>query len=388
MRIEKTIAIGASLLGIFAFTSAAMVGGGGDDDVPGFGEPGGPSRDLTPDELAQWIRGRKVFDHDFHRSEGLGAPGINGDSCRACHQDPVLGGSGGLELNVTRMGNDNGGAGPFTNVAGGQGLSKFYPPYIAGREESPNDADVFEQRQTPTLLGAGLLDSILESDILAHEDPTDADGDGIYGYARMVDVGGGVIEVGRFGWKAQAPRVFDFIRDAMGGECGITTPDDGRGFALVSDGDPVPDPELSQEDFDDIQFFLELLGPPIRGGNENNPNVALGEQIFQTVGCAKCHIPVMQGATEPVPVYSNLLVHNVMGPNYRGMAEPGAPAGFFKTAPLWGVKDTAPYMHDGRAQNLDGAIRAHRGEALEVRMAFESLPILQQRALVLFLEDL
>ena len=35
MKIKQTIAIGASLLGILAFTSAGMVGGGDDDDVPG-----------------------------------------------------------------------------------------------------------------------------------------------------------------------------------------------------------------------------------------------------------------------------------------------------------------------------------------------------------------
>jgi CxxC motif-containing protein (DUF1111 family) len=247
---------------------------------------------------------------------------------------------------------------------------------------------VFEQRQTPTLLGGGLIDTVLASDILAHEDPDDLDGDGIRGYARLVDVGGGVIEVGRFGWKAQAPRVFDFVRDAMGGECGITTPDGGRGFALTSDGDAVADPELSLDDFDDITFFLQNLGPPIRGGNENDPNVALGEQIFETVGCATCHIPVLQGALEQVPLYSDLLVHKVMGPHYRGMAEPGAPAGFFKTPPLWGIKDTAPYMHDGRSENFSAAIRAHRGEAKFVRIAYHFLSDLEQRALLLFLGDL
>ena len=35
----------------------------------------------------------------------------------------------------------------------------------------------------------------------------------------------------------------------------------------------------------------------------------------------------------------------------------------FRTAPLWGVGATGPYLHDGRADTLDAAIRLHGGEA-------------------------
>ena len=35
----------------------------------------------------------------------------------------------------------------------------------------------------------------------------------------------------------------------------------------------------------------------------------------------------------------------------------------FITARLWGVADTAPYLHDGRATTLFQAINAHGGEA-------------------------
>src|SRR5262245_42176498 len=93
------------------------------DAIPGVGEPGGPDRDPPPDELATWLRGRALFDHDFRPTEGLGAPEMNADSCRGCHQDPVLGGAGALELNVSRFALDHGGTGPFENLPGGQGLS-------------------------------------------------------------------------------------------------------------------------------------------------------------------------------------------------------------------------------------------------------------------------
>jgi len=335
------------------------------------------------------MNGRDLFDRAFHIADGVGAPEMNADSCRACHQDPVMGGAGPLELNVTRFGHDGGGFGTFMNLPGGQGLSKLYPPNVPGREEypwTPIAADVFEQRQTPSILGDGLIDTIPDSQITANEDPTDINGDGIFGVARRLTVLGNV-EIGRFGWKAQIPRLADFVNDAMAGELGITTPDNGRNFGLLIDGDPVPDPELTQGQVDDIAAFIGQLPAPQRGGS-TDPRVAIGAQVFIAVGCDVCHIPSLLGSSGPVDLYSNLLLHDVMAPNYRGMAEPGADVGFFRTPPLWGIKDTAPYMHDGRAEDLLAAILAHDGEAATVTLAFQARSLADREALVIFLEDL
>jgi hypothetical protein len=359
--------------------------GDGDLDapVPAVGEPGGPSRTLDAAEMEQWLRGRAVFDRDFHRSDGCGSPDMNADSCRACHQDPALGGAGGLELNVSRFAHDNGGSGPYMDMPGGQGLSKLRPPFAAEREEyDAMVADVFEQRQTPSLFGGGLIDAISEADILANEDPTDLDADGVRGIARILDVGSGP-EVGRFGWKAQAPRLADFARDAFANECGITTPDDGRGFALVTDADPVSDPELSQQDLDDLIFFLKHLAPP-KPGESADPRRAAGEILFDTIGCAKCHIPSLGG----VPLFSDLLLHNVMPIGYRGMQEPGAGAGVFRTPPLWGNCRTAPYLHDGRAETVEAAILSHFGEASNARLGYIALTPVEKDQLLFFLGDI
>ena len=333
------------------------------------------------------LRGRALFDKAFHRVDGVGSPEMNADSCRGCHQDPVMGGAGPLEVNVSRFGFDNFGAGPFTDLPGGQAISKLYPPHVPGREEHPDGpGDCYEQRQTPSILGDGLIETIPGFVILANEDPTDRDGDGIFGVARRVTVGGN-IEIGRFGWKAQVPTVRDFVNDAMFGELGMTTPDDGRGFGMRTDGDETFDPEVSHSQVDDIGLFLSNLPAPVRGGSED-PQVSFGEGIFNVIGCSTCHIPELLGSTGPVPLFSNLLLHNVMPDDYRGMAEPGAGVGFFRTPPLWGIADTAPYMHDGRAEDLHGAILDHHGEAAQVRMSYEALTPSQQQALILFLEDL
>ncbi|MEQ1891429.1 MAG: di-heme oxidoredictase family protein [Planctomycetota bacterium] len=355
-------------------------------DIPGVGELGGPATDLAPADLEKFKAGRARFDRAFHRSEGLGAPELNADSCRGCHQDPVLGGSGGLELNVSRFAKDNLGLGPFQDLPGGQAASKLRPPYVLGREEYSSQADVFEQRQTPSIFGLGLLDTVGELEILSREDPTDTNGDGVSGRARHLTVNGQP-EIGRFGWKAQVPRLADFVNDAMAGELGVTTPDNGRGFAMLTDSDATADPELTPETVDEVAFWMINLAAPQRTGSLD-PEVLAGELLFDTLGCTKCHVPELAGANGPVPAYTDLLLHDVMPDAFRGMEEPGAGAGEFRTPPLWGIRHTAPYMHDGRGETLRGAIQAHNGEARTIRDAFLALTALEQDQLLAFLNDL
>ncbi len=372
----------------------------------GVGLPGGPFRQLDGVETQRFLKGRRVFNRAFNAGSGLGTPELNADSCRACHQDPVLGGAGGLELNVFRFARDEGGMGPFQDLDGGQVASKLRPPWVDGRENYDDSlADVFEQRQTPTLFGAGLIDSIYDDSILANADPDDRDGDGIRGLARWVPVsdsqrrieddgagqhrmvveelGGTHLELGRFGWKNQIPSLLDFMHDAMAGETGITTPPDGRGFGLTADADDVADPELSPEDMENLFFFVSLLSPPVR--TKNDPQ---GEELFSLLGCASCHVPSLEGSFGPVELYSDLLLHNIMPDDFRGMEERGAPVGYYRTPPLWGIRDTAPYLHDGRGEDLRGAIGHHDGEARKARIRFEALAPDQQDALLAFLRSL
>ena len=58
------------------------------------------------------------------------------------------------------------------------------------------------------------------------------------------------------------------------------------------------------------------------------------------------------------------------------------------TPRLWGVADTAPYLHDGRALTLRDAILLHGGEATAARNAFAGAPAHQQQRLLGFLETL
>ncbi len=60
----------------------------------------------------------------------------------------------------------------------------------------------------------------------------------------------------------------------------------------------------------------------------------------------------------------------------------------FVTARLWGIADTAPYLHDGRAPTLTEAILFHGGEAQPARDAFALLVPRDRTALLSFLRTL
>ena len=156
----------------------------------------------------------------------------------------------------------------------------------------------------------------------------------------------------------------------------------------MSDADAVADPEMGASDIDDLIFYMQHLAPPPRT-RTNAALEAAGEQVFQSVGCAKCHVPELSTESgTPVPLYSDLLLHDVLPAGANGIVEGMAGMRAFRTSPLWGLAKSAPYMHDGRAFTVQDAILAHDGEAAKVRQAFEALPPADRDALIAFLKSL
>jgi CxxC motif-containing protein (DUF1111 family) len=60
----------------------------------------------------------------------------------------------------------------------------------------------------------------------------------------------------------------------------------------------------------------------------------------------------------------------------------------WRTPPLWGVRDSAPYLHDGRAETLTEAILMHGGEAAPAAANFIALDYVSRRAVLEFLGTL
>ncbi|WP_394824606.1 di-heme oxidoredictase family protein [Pendulispora albinea] len=328
------------------------------------GALGGPLATLSPRDGARFLRGRELFDHDFRASQGLG-PFFNGDACRSCHFDPVLGGAGPSDVDVIRHGIVRA-DGAFELPKGGDTMAHRFglpgqPLAIDAR------ANLFERRQTPTLFGSGLIDAISDETIRAGADPEDRDGDEVRGVVSVVSGG----KVGRFGWKGQMPSLADFVEDAFVNELGM------------SKGELESSVHLA---FDDIVFFLQNLAPPPRRTLDPEHETR-GRAAFAQAGCQSCHTPELRTRNdEGVPLFSDLLLHDVAPKSERLVLQNGTRA--FRTPPLWGVGATAPYFHDGMSETLDAAIVRHEGEAKRSRDRYTAMTADDRAALLVFLRSL
>ena len=365
---------------------------------------GSPLPRLSAAQRARFEAGRSVFATVFTPATGLG-PLFNAVSCASCHEQPVVGGGGNndpaeasedVEVHATAF---RGGQCDDLAAVGGPVFQKQVTPALADAlhitaERIPAAATDSGHRTTPDVFGFGLLDAVPEREILARADPLDRNGDGISGRPNRTADG----RLGRFGRKAQAATLREFNGGAFVMEMGITNPGNETeqivaGFPFPPGVDPVPEPEITAEQFDAADAFVRFLAPPTRA-----PLGILGTQgalVFRKVGCASCHVPTLVTGANPVralsfkvvPAFTDLLLHD-MGPALAdiclGQAEPSE----FRTEPLMGLRFATVYLHDGRATTIRQAIELHDGEARGSRNRFERLTPFEKYALMRFLKRL
>ena len=111
--------------------------------------------------------------------------------------------------------------------------------------------------------------------------------------------------------------------------------------------------------------------------------------VFAEIGCASCHTPSMPlDDGSEAAAYTDLLLHDVAPADAGGVPDGDASYREFRTPPLWGVSQTGPYMHNGRAFSLEEAIGAHASEADMARQGYEALDAAGREALLAFLRSL
>jgi len=260
-------------------------------------------------------------------------------------------------------------------------------------------------------------------------------------FGSLTSLGGGAVDftnvqgvsndlvVRPFGRKGEAFSMRDFDRGAMQFHFGVQ-PVEVIGAGVDGDGDGVTD-EVTVGEMTALHFFDVANPRPVhqkmRTKTEKEDDAA-GLSLFGTVGCASCHKPALitrersvplaypeianqpfsnvyawvdlsnadfdavNGAGVEVPLYSDLKRHD-MGPrlaeSFEALPPPlGIPNNQFITARLWGIADTAPYLHDGRAATLYQAIWYHGGEAQTIRDNFLALSTADQALLLRFLGHL
>jgi CxxC motif-containing protein (DUF1111 family) len=161
--------------------------------------------------------------------------------------------------------------------------------------------------------------------------------------------------------------------------------------------DRVADPEIPASTVFAVVNYLRLLAPPDPGSM--TPAREQGEALFGTIGCASCHVPVLQTgpsriaglAHKPVRLYSDLLLHDMGDALADDRPDGGATGREWRTTPLWGLRLIREFLngevfllHDGRARTIEEAILLHGGEAQRSRDLFNDLGAAERAALVDF----
>jgi CxxC motif-containing protein (DUF1111 family) len=369
----------------------------GESAVAGFGHtiPG-----LSPSDVELFLAGRDDFLELEDAPDGLG-PIFNGLSCGQCHAVPSLGGSGAMmEMRAGTLDS----LGNFTAPPGGSLIHLFSLPPHTAQAVIPPSVNVIAFRRPIPLFGAGLVEAIADSTILAIANQAGKP-PGVGGRAHLVkDQGTGATRVGRFGWKANFATLRSFAAGAYRDEMGITNelfpkenfPNGDETLLPLVDTSPDPedltDPITGRSGVDNFTNFMRFLAPPPRG--PITPSVQQGETVFQQIGCASCHTPVLMTAAnshpafdrKQVPLFSDLLLHDIGTGD--GIQQDDARPKEMRTPALWGLRVRAPFLHNGRAATPEQAILLHAGEAAHVRSNFTSLPAADKQALLDFLGSL
>jgi CxxC motif-containing protein (DUF1111 family) len=284
------------------------------------------------------------------------------------------------------------------------------------KRSAPTDV-VITQRNTPALFGDGLIDAIPDEVLVAQERAHSAaarlvglnaaqDGKVHGRVARLADG-----RIGRFGWKLEFATLNDFVKAACANELGLANPNQPQATPLGQRAYKGKGIDLTDEQCNVMADFIRSLPAPAQTESSDRATIAQarsGREVFRTIGCTDCHTETLGPA---VGIYSDLLLHD-MGieleassgyrqtdcngvapppptiPNEKFSASQQPTPAEWRTAPLWGVADSAPYLHDGRAATLEQAIEQHSGEAASAAARFGSLPPDQQQAVIAFLRTL
>jgi CxxC motif-containing protein (DUF1111 family) len=357
---------------------------------------------LTAAQRTAFADGLADFKSVEDVADGLG-PVFNERSCAACHTTPAIG--GGSARTVTRFSRRvNGIFDPLTALGGSlmqdhalsltDGVSHVFNP-----ETVPAAATIVVHRRTTPLFGLGLVDATSDADFIALAQTQASRGNGVVGRVNMVDnIRAGMKTVGKFGWKAQVPTLFQFSGDAYVNEMGITTPDfpnescpQGNCAELSFN----PAPGLNDDGSGPVLLtnFMTLLAAPPRAAQ--NRDTDDGEAQFDRIGCTACHVATMHTAANTIAAldrktyhpYSDFLLHD-MGSLGDDLEMGSATGREMRTTPLWGLRFVTTYLHDGRATTLDQAILGHEGQGSGARDRYAALPAAVKSKLIAFLQSL
>lgn len=308
--------------------------------------------------------------------------------------------------------------------------SRVTPVVFSSANQRGHFAVAQSQRNATALFGTGMIDGIPDEVLEDAAKKTYKDFPEVSGRVAKLPDG----KIGRFGWKAQKATLRDFTVTACAVELGLHVPEHPQSGNPNSPEYKPAGYDLTKQECDALVDYLrELPAPQMRKAAHPDEEkfLAEGKALFAAAGCAACH---SENLGEAKGIYSDLLVHD-MGPDLGdtgsyGVFLPDSPGGDdgspvppiteltkpveqqdgflaratakpeetknivgatqleWRTPPLWGVRDSAPYLHDGRAKTLEEAIAMHGGESQAAALNFFSLKPEDQRKVVFFMKSL
>jgi len=282
------------------------------------------------------------------------------------------------------------------------------------RREVRTLAAVRTERNTPALFGVGWIDQLQPHELRAAAKFLNGKYPEVSG---RVAPGGG-----KFGWRGQSDSLRGFVVGACANELGLQT----DGVRQPNDpsvgGDRHNSVDMYPEQVDALVEYVAEMPPPVEEvpeeGTDDHASWLRGKRYFAAARCTACHIRQIGSV---VGLYSDLLLHD-MGPELRDPAalvpaespsERRVSSAYgvsrttvaaivqadlvkvtdeqkqeWRTPPLWGVRHSPPYLHDGRAETVGEAIRLHRGEARHSSRFFKNLKPRAQADLVAYVKSL
>lgn len=140
-------------------------------------------------------------------------------------------------------------------------------------------------------------------------------------------------------------------------------------------------------------FAFMTFGPGKPPQFESGNFSGFGPANFANMGGGKGNFEALQKNIESIAAFYSGASLTPLNSNTKSTARPSleqltAATQEFRTPPLWGVAESAPYLHDGRAPTLDDAIRFHTGQAQTAAFAYQTLPQASRDDLLTFLRTL
>ena len=388
-------------------------------NTPSFNGAHSISNGLVEPPGDTFARDQQIYEQNKAVADGLG-PVYNATSCVMCHQNPNSGAAG--QITELRVGHRDAN-GEFVNptifindgknTITGRSIVNDRAIGPQAQEVIPEAENIRALRATLNTLGDGFVEAIDDNTLMAiaAAQPKLSEGrvNGEVVQAPIFEAPGQT-RVGRFGWKDQHSSLLSFIADAYLNEMGITSrlrPNEVTTVLQTTTGINDQPDELGLADIDHFaQFVRGTKVPPRDAALAATPAAVRGEAVFSHLGCNVCHVQtittappgtVINGGMFVVPQalgnkiihpYGDFLLHDIGTGDGIVQVGPQDTANKLRTAPLWGVREKARFMHDLRSLSLENAIIRHEGEAREPARRFRELRPEDREAVIIFLQSL